>query len=373
MIQEISNTHPILRYPAFYNAYPIKNEFHQRMGPLKDNHYSLTHPHLESYYGRIFDPGMISVSSIYGDTDRMGYYHRDESLKVVGEFRVPHRKIPIFECDSLSTIEKNIEKYQKLNPNYRILLRGQNKVYPITRSSEELKHLYGRDDVIEPSFLPSHLRQDFDEIFMHSMWHNQTSLLINHIALMYKNSLPENEFKQFYEDAIAIRNSPIFGPLALGLAQHYGLPSVGLDLTDRIEVAAWFALHAMDTKIVPTKVSVITESHNPTIFIFRCPEDSVFEYKSIRPEIFPKGRPDFQNAWFGHVGWGASPNQLGSYLAFAFRLESQHLKEIPKDFDQVLFPDSSEDLILDYFIKQKNREQYEGDAKRALSQIYSLT
>lgn len=372
MIREISNTDPILRYPAFYNAYPIKNEFHNKMGPLKDNSYSSSQSYLESFYGRIFDPGMMQITSIYGDTERMDYYYRDENLKVIDEFRVPHRKIPVYECSSLDTIQATVEKYKQANPNYKILLRGQNKIYPISRPKEELKHLYGRDDVVEPSFLPSHLRQDFNEIFMHSMWHNQTCLLINKLAVRYQTQLSDKEFKQFYEDAIAIRNSPIFGPLALGLAQHYGLPSVGLDLTDRIEVAAWFALHTMNTKVNPTKVSDIDISHNPTIFIFRCPEDAVFEYKSIRPEIFPEGRPDFQNAWFGQVGWGVAPNQLGSYLAFAFRLNLGHLQTLPKDFDKFLFPDSSKDLILDYFINEKGKEQYEGEAKRALSQIYSL-
>jgi hypothetical protein len=373
MIKELSNTDPILRYPAFYNAYPIKNEFHQKMGPMVENIYSSSLPHIETSYGRIFDPGMIKISSIFGDTDRMGYYHSETSLKVIGEFRVPHRKIPLYECDSLGSINTFVEKYQRINPNYKILLRGQNKIYSIERSDEERKHLYGRDSVVEPSFHPSHLRQDYDEIFMHSMWHNQTSLLINHLALTYKNQLSEERFKLFYKDATGLRNSPIFGPLALGLAQHYGLPSVGLDLTDKVEVAAWFSLHTMNTKVFPAKVFPINESHNPTIFVFRCPEDAVFEYKAIRPEIFPEGRPDFQSAWFGHVGWGVSPNQLGSYLAFAFRLNGKHIEELPKQFHQVLFPDSSKDMILDYFIKQKNRANYEGEAKRALSQIYSLT
>ena len=34
---------------------------------------------------------------------------------------------------------------------------------------------------------------------------------------------------------------------AEALAQHYGLPSVGLDLTDRIDVAMFFALHKFIT------------------------------------------------------------------------------------------------------------------------------
>lgn len=168
-----------------------------------------------------------------------------------------------------------------------------------------------------------------------------------------------------------LRSSYMFTPFSLGLAQHYGLPSVGLDLTDKSNIAAWFGLYSISVDENGQATSKLaTEKASPTIFVFRCPKNSVYQYEKFRPTLFPIGRPDQQSAWFGHMGWGASSNQLASYLVCGFRIGSEIFGELPTDFEKKLFPSIADDKILEYFVKMRGKEKYEGEAKRALSRIY---
>jgi hypothetical protein len=181
--------------------------------------------------------------------------------------------------------------------------------------------------------------------------------------------------KAFKSSASTFRNTPGFVLFSLGLAQHYGLPSVGLDLTDRLEVACWFATRAMSissTGKASSRLVETTADVSPTIFFFRCPDDAVFAYRKAKPEGMPEGRPDRQSAWFGHVGWGASSNQLGSYLMCGFQLTPDLIAQIGRDHDleAQLFPNRVEDAVLQILLNMKNTGKYEGEALRALQGIY---
>jgi len=372
MIRPLSSSHEWVKYPAFYNVYPVHNEV-SFAGGLQSSGADYGEMYIDDYYGRVFNGRGGQGLAQYGVTKKLGYYASFPSLEVVDELRVPYRRVPIYRAENLGVIQQVFEETKAVNNSYRMLLRGQTKTYMILREPSESMHFYGEEEVREPSFLPSHLRHTLDPFFLKCMWQSQAALLFNYLAFVLGQSHGVEAGRAFLQKAEGFRHSPFFMLFALGIAQHYGLPSVGLDLTDRLDVACWFATRTLSTdasgKSTIGRASFGAE-HAPTIFIFRCPPDAVFDYRHAKVDGLPDGRPDKQGAWFGHVGWGAASNQLASYLVCGFRLESDVANQIDPGLDTDLFPSRSKDPILNYFMSVRNNPKYEGEARRALQGVY---
>lgn len=368
-IIKLSEEHQWLQYPAFFNAYPIFNEV---AGTGAD--YGMGTPesygeiYLDDYYGRIFDKHSHLVGSKYGRSSKMHHYVQSGSMEIIDELRVPYRRIPVFSAKDMKAITEAIDEMRRTNPGYQVLLRGQTKTYLVQRPKEESMHFYGEETVKEPSFLPSHLRNKFDPYFLKCMWQSQAAILLNDIAYDLGPS--------FAATVSEFRSSPYFVFFSLGIAQHYGMPSVGLDLTDSLDVACWFATHRITTSPSGRAQTALVDFGSdaaPTVFVFRCPKDAVFDYALAKPKDIPTGRPDRQSAWFGHVGWGLSLNQLASYLMCGFRLDQEIVADVDPALDRNLFPYGDDDQILTHFLKMRAMEKYEGEAKRALAGIYYMS
>jgi hypothetical protein len=113
--------------------------------------------------------------------------------------------------------------------------------------------------------------------------------------------------------------------MLLSLAQHYGLPSAGLDLTDKPEVALYFAL----TEFTPDdhhkgmmKTKRVEKSDKmPVVYVLSCAKESVLDFSAYRPFGFPIGRPDKQNAFFFHTAWGLASNAAANRIWVAIYLD----------------------------------------------------
>lgn len=113
-------------------------------------------------------------------------------------------------------------------------------------------------------------------------------------------------------------------------------------------------------------------TRSSTLYIFRCPEDAVFSHKQIKPKFIENTRPDRQDAWFSHVGWGHAKNQLASYLVCGVRLKPGILKLFDSNYAKHLFPSRAEDLVLNSFLDIIGNPKYKGEVRRALKKIYVL-
>ena len=360
-----------LEYPGFFNIYPIQNEIsiHSGVNELAKNKDS-SQLLVDDNYGRVLND---NIDCPYGNSKTINYYNHSKHHTIIDELRVPFRKIPIYKFEDYERLSKLISQIENENPGYEILLRGQNSLYTIGRLADENLFLFGDSKAKEPSFKPSFVRSNFNEFFMYGLWHSQTALMLNDVGIDLKEVLNSEDYLEYRKDVFKIKNSPHFTPISLGFAQHYGLPSVGLDLTKDIKVAAWFATNKLiidkDGLAETRQLEDFSES---TIFIFRCPKDTVFSHKSIKPKFIENTRPDRQDAWFCHSGWGLSKNQLASYLVCAIRLNDRALTVSNSDYTNYLFPDRSEDLVLNYFMDIKTNSKTTGEVKRALNKIYLL-
>lgn len=373
MIKELATDDPLLKYPTFYNAYPIRNEISGSGARLSVDATSCPSLFIDDSYGRVFDEKSRALAPKYGLTSRMPLYVEFPSLRVVDEFRVPYRRVPVYEADSLDVISEVHQELTRTNGDHAMLLRGQSRSYQIPRAPQESTLLYGQEQANEPSFLPSHLRNAFDPYFLKCMWQSQAALLLRSVGHgIYKGVGPEAGKKDLQELS-EFTSSPALMLFALGIAQHYGLPSLGLDLTDRLDVACWFATRTITTDSsgkATIALAPFTADRTPTVFIFRCPKESVFQYARAKPDAMPACRPDKQGAWFGHVGWGSATNQLGSYLACAFRLTKSIQEQLDPRLANELFPSPEDDRALDFFLRMRNAKKYEGEAARALKGVY---
>lgn len=359
-----------LEYPGFYNIYPIIHEI--SIGAVTN--YLSTDSNksdfvLDDNYGRVLNK---TVKYPYGNSDLMQAYFITDDLKPISYLRVPFRKIPIFEQLEIPRILKLIKQIEINNSDYEILLRGQTQIYPIKRKEEEIEFIYGDNEFKEPSFQPSFLRSNFNESFIKSLWFNQCAIMLHDVGIDLKNILNKDELEVYHQDVENIKNAHHLTPIALGFAQHYGLPSIGLDLTKDLKVALWFASHKMDInpKTGHCKLLNLNDFSEATLFIFKCPKDTVFSHEKIKPKFIKNTRPDKQDAWFCHCGWGRSKNQLASYLVCGIRVNSKILSEFEDDFGSSLFPNRKQDFVLDYFLNMRERKENVNEVKRALENIY---
>jgi len=372
-----------LRTASFYNLYPVVNEVHttafekhpemleaSRNPGLKEEGLFV-----DELTGRVFGPEMRNVPALYGRSALMSFYSLLAGLTVVEELRVPYRRIPVYKVDSLRDLKLAVSEVSGNSHHLKPLLRGQNTLYLTewrdTRSPDSFEQFYG-ELVKEPSFLPSFFRQDFDELTIRNIWHSQASYILNDVGVDLESRLTESQWKEYLKDSMQVRFGPHMDFFALAIAQHYGLPSIGLDLSDQLEVALWFALHTIRTQSGKAEVGRIGPGYSPTLFVFFCPEAAVFDYDSVRPVHFAEGRPDRQRAWFCHVGWGMARNQLANYLACAFRLDESFLEDLPEELTRHLFPSRDEDPTLDAFLNQKDNSKFRGEVKRALDCLYEV-
>lgn len=360
-----------LEYPGFYNIYPV---FHETSGVSELTTFLKTDSKnsefvLDENYGRLLNK---QIKYPYGKSDFKTAYIKQDGLKPVSYLRVPFRKIPIFNDLELPKILELIKQIEIDHADYEILLRGQTEIYSIKRTNEEIEFLYGDSQYKEPSFQPSFLRTNFNENFIKSLWFNQCASMLHDVGIDLKKVLNREQLEIYYNDVENIKNSHHLTPIALGFAQHYGLPSIGLDLTKDPKVALWFASHKMDinSETGHCKLLSLEDFKESTMFIFRCPKDTVFSHGKLKPKFIENTRPDKQDAWFCHCGWGLSKNQLASYLVCGIRLNSNILNEFEDDYGASLFPSRKQDFVLDYFLNMRERKENVNEVKRALKKIY---
>lgn len=232
MLKPISSGDPIFEAPGLYNAYPIANEVSTGISSnmqLVDSLKESSALYIDDHYGRVYRETLINTSCVYGKSSLLDYYSKMEGLKVIDELRVPFRRVPIYTVDQASDIKPFIDTLSRQNSSHKILLRGQARTYLIERTKREFEILYG-ETVNEPSFLPSHLRANFEEYTLKSLWHSLSSILLHEACIDEISSNSKNS-QELQSDAYKVRHTFLFDLFALGIAQHYGLPSVGLDLS----------------------------------------------------------------------------------------------------------------------------------------------
>lgn len=340
------------RARPLYNGYPIVDECSASSAIIKEASADDGNSQVicDDFYGRFFTLNFLDcIRYPYGETEKLPFYNNGLKRypEIVDELRVPYRRIPIFKVKNINDIRLYIDVMKDENPDNIILFRGQNKLYFIDRNKEEKMWLYGDENVREPSFLPSFLRPNQKVAYktLCSSWHQLASILLHDLNCDNNGVIPTY-----------FRGMEEFHAFALGIAQHYGLPSVGIDLTDNLETALWFAVNYLKVGSGTTSWEVIgEEDKNATIYVFRCDKRAIFKYNFGLEKFAGNHRPLAQNAWFHHGGWGLARNQIALQLMCGFRVDQSWQELLPANYYDTLFPPKDDDYFLDFLIKMQKR------------------
>lgn len=278
---------------------------------------------VDSYYGRLYTGVPVSGSAIYGTTDDLPYQPFDEQANRF--LRAPFKRIPCVPVRSLTEIERVVDVLKQLYGADRLLYRGQNQEYLLRRSEEARVLLYGDSQASEPSLLASASRRAPSIEACMSEWmmwvqlcqHANLNRLHDHYSGMERRAL-----EHFYEQVSSQWTNEHFYYFSLALAQHYGLPSAGLDLTDELPTALFFALQRLETS-EPGRLRArpVAPDAKPVLYILLREGSREFPFHETAHEIFRSGRPACQGAWFLHVGWGLNRNAASNQILIALDLD----------------------------------------------------
>ena len=143
-----------------------------------------------------------------------------------------------------------------------------------------------------------------------------------------------------------------FHHFALALAQHYGLPSAGIDVTPDPRIAAFFALHMFSRETDGSRIlrGIRKKGGDEpgVIYVFGVGERFSLDYEQFRPRTFPIGRPDRQRAFFLHTGWGLSRNECARRIWVALYLDPDGDFDMPSCAE--MFPEAGADRFARFLL-----------------------
>jgi len=305
---------------------------------------------IDKYYGYVFDEFSRSPVGLYGQSSMLPTYPID-LIGNYGVLRVPLRKVPRRVVRSRSEPQAIIERLDRDTPDEkRFVFRGQRREYQVPRSRETREALYGDPDALEPALLPSASRRNRSVDAVIGDW----AYLVQFFMLRYVESARKWASERTMTDICSgherAKSSPHFLAFAKGLAQHYGMPTFGLDVTSRLDIAIWFALHDFK-ELEEGGFAVVRPDRDaetlPVIYLFDVHPFQGFPYSNVRPVGWPPGRPDRQSAWFMPTGWGFRLNRPATYLVAAFYLDpSRDFGPQPQPIE--LFPGAEQDPFAEF-------------------------
>jgi len=299
---------------------------------------------VDSQYGRAFDFELTEQSAVYGFTEDVARVSYPSDF---GYLRVPYRCVPRIRVRSRAEIDSIVMMLQRQLPptGLCLLYRGQAAEFHLGRSPAALSALYGDPQALEPSLPASAVRKDHPLEAVLPEWCfliRSYTFGLTTMVVKSQTAVSEEFARRQYEDRKRFEESLDNHAFAFSLAQHYGLPTMGLDLTDQLDTALFFALHRLTPVDGRQLRAAPVTSGQPVLYLLVFPDRFCVEHARVRPQMFPQGRPDRQHAWFSHMGWGDRRNQCAEYLVAALYLDpAGDFGQLPTV--QTLFPDSHND------------------------------
>lgn len=343
------------------NIQPYRNEYSpfsriHEVGPAAPGDEVL----VDTYYGLAYDPWIRAGGVPYGLTDKLPKGPLDDLA--AGYLRIPFARIPCIKVRDKVGLMRVVERIKQSYPDLPLLFRGQSSEYLLNRRADTLEALYG-DRVQEPSLLPSADRRGINIDMVGPVWCGTLRWFLDLWATKRKD---DAQYKRIHE----VGQHYLFHRFALAMAQHYGLPSSGLDVTDSIETALFFALHSFSRSQTEPNILLCSrttrEGSAPVLYIFGVEID--MHYISFEGQLLgelPNNRPSRQSAFFLHRGWGMARNQAACNLLVALYpdLDGDYGTLPMADY---LFPGPKEDL---FGVAIESAKRYIGDKLPELNRL----
>jgi hypothetical protein len=294
---------------------------------------------IDKFYRAPFLARVPNGYGFYGLKNVLRDHYADfyASLPPHSLLRCKHYCVPIVEIASKEELSSHLAKIP-LRSKYGLFFRGQRRLYPLQRHETVRKLLYGESCSKEPSLVTAASREagyDYDFV------HYGLKAFLEEDVLRRADEGESGLFEKWRNEVINPMCSLDYAVVAL--AQHYGIPSHGLDVTTNLDVALWFAtnrysrddsgvatytmLRADDWPTDPEEWPVVIVCQMVTQSI----EQSLHGCQELAPFGFDAQRPRVQHARFFQGGHSDHQNRLAEAVVCFFRLS-------PKAYDtQVTF------------------------------------
>jgi tetratricopeptide (TPR) repeat protein len=317
---------------------------------------------LDSYYQTVFFPFEAKAYALYGtkgDLYRDHFVEFRHGLNIVGSVRAKHYSVPIIEVGSLAELRELARRLPQFegNPCY---YRGQTRPYAISRWPEVKQLLYGTEDVVEPSLQGAAPRRILDYNDFHPAFQLLVQDLLCELCLANGGDLEELHDRWFNTSSSV---AATWDTAVMALAQHYGIPTPGLDITSSLEVALWFATNKFNKDangqsryIKVTQSEWETEREMWPVVYFILPVSN-----SLKPSIrsiqhleelgLIALRPKHQHGFFFMGADTIHQNRMAEALVCVVRLQPAEW-ETGLTFKE-LFPSPEEDPSYDYILRIK--------------------
>lgn len=307
--------------------------------------------------------------ALHGQSNELFHDHFEpfrDGLKVVGSARAKHYSVPIIEASDAEELEAIAAKL-KANPRVKdeIFFRGQTGAHTLPRTEPVKRILFGRSDVVEPSLLGAAPRRGLDYNHVHS----PLQLVVQ--DFMYRQAVSTGrQLEQVHQEwQEYISSGP--GKWEIGvmaLAQHYGIPTHGLDITSSLDVASWFATHKYFKNGATGLVRYVRMSEDqwpadperwPVVYLVQpvthSIRPSIRSIESLENLGIAALRPARQCAYFFMGADTLHQNRLAESLACVVRLKPGNWTST-LDYEH-LFPKSKDDPAYEFMLEIKRQEK----------------
>lgn len=282
---------------------------------------------VDANYRTPFWARRLGDQALLGGQDVLRDHYTDFYANTVqaGLIRCKHYCAPIIEvgsvaelCDLAAAIPKRSDE--------GVFYRGQGMLYTLRRNPKVQRLLFGASARPEPSLVTSAARKRFDYDSLHF------ALRFFMEAELFGSRGAAAEGDVVYRNWVAEsgRLTCDIDYAIMALAQHYGLPSHGLDVTSDIDIALWFATNKWSpgppATYTPMGPGDWGPDPNKWPVVFACQQVTHSTGMSLQGcselEAFGLGaqRPLRQKASFFLGGHGDHQNRLGEAVVCAFRL-----------------------------------------------------
>jgi FRG domain len=282
---------------------------------------------LDKYYRAPFRARPLETCGLYGAQDVLRDHYESfyDEVEPVALIRCKHFSAPVIEVSSLDEIRRYTSGIP-LHEGQALFFRGQTRFYRLPRTDRVRRLLFADSCDVEPSLVTSAARRhDYDYDGLH--------FALKHFLeckLLTRDDVAGEELRAWQSKSA----SPLceLDHAVMALAQHYGLPSHGLDVTLRDEVALWFATNLLerdaDERYAYRTLSIADWPDDPeewpVVFahqsVTHTMRTSLHDCHELDEFGFGAHRPALQRAKFFLGGHSDHQNRLAETVVCAFRL-----------------------------------------------------
>ena len=336
---------------------------------------------VDKYYQEIISLEQLQEGPIYRN-DGFPVYAGESGLlvrEILEEYgikataRAKWWDIPCLHATNRGELIQIVETLSAVLDNKGLLFRGQTDAYRVPRSAWIRELLFGNEKVDEIALTSTASRHDFD--FDHFLGQLQLELQ----SLIYCDIDPEH-FKAwrvdkqsgqicFTDEKICSRYNEWLNAgnhwdvTVMSIAQHYGVPTHGIDLSTDLEVAIWMALN----EAYPYKASkevrwwyrpVDRSLKRPVIYLV-APMNTGTELSNYELSGLPSERQRAQSAHMHFGGWGMHTNLCAEEVLCAITLGTDVTNSLTTSD---MYPSPSQDPLFDALLELRRERSKSGQA-----------